>query len=81
MLPSKVATKIVQDNLPDGKIQAHIVYEQLYIFQVFTGDPDEAEFDPFYSVDAMTGEFGGFSIITDGDTDEILSLFKLAKGL
>ncbi len=81
MLSSKAATKIVLDNLPNGKIQANVVYEDLYIFQVFTDLPGEEEFDPFYSVDRKTGEFSDFSIITDGDTDEILSLFREAKGL
>ncbi len=81
MLSSKAATKVIRDNLPNGKIQAHIVYEDLYIFQVFTDNPGEEEFDPFYSVHRTTGEFRDFSIITDGDTTEIFSLFREAKGI
>ena len=73
------ATKRIQQELLGGKIQAHIDYNGLYVFQVFTTNPAEEEMDPFYSIDKKTGEFSDFSIITDGDPAEISRLFVVAK--
>jgi hypothetical protein len=79
MLSVQEAQKIVQKQLPDGKIQASISYGDLYIFQVFTEDPFEEEDDPFFSVHKRTGEFKDFSVLTDGNTAEIISLFTEAR--
>lgn len=79
MLDINEATKVIKKNIPDGKIQAMITYNDLYIFQVFTDRPFEEEMDPFYSVNQQTGEFRDFSIITDGDPAKVVSLFKAAK--
>lgn len=65
--------------IPDGKIQAQIEYEGLIIFQIFTDDPHEGQMDPFYSYDPKTGEFRDFSVLTDGNTSEIMDLFVQAK--
>lgn len=81
MLDVKEAIKIVNKNIPTGKIQSYIVYKNVYLFQVFTNVPGESEFDPFYSVDKETGEFRDFSIITDGNISEISTLFEKAKNL
>lgn len=79
MLSMQEAQKIVQKQLPDGNIQASISYGDLYIFQVFTEDPFEEEDDPFFSVHKQTGQLKDFSVLTDGDTSEIISLFTKAK--
>lgn len=79
MLQVKAAEEIVQKAIPQGKIQAVVVYGDLYLFQVFTDDPFEGDADPFYSVNRLTGEFRDFSIITDGDISEIVRLFTIAK--
>lgn len=73
------AIKIVQNSLPNGKIESAIEYKNLYLFQVFSYLPGEEEMDPFFSVNKETGEFSDFSIITDGDTEEIISLFEKEK--
>jgi hypothetical protein len=80
MLSVDQTTQIVKKFLPDGKIQAVIQYNGLHIFQVFTTDDFEEQWDPFYSVNPITSEFRDFSVITDGDTSEIMSLFIAAKG-
>jgi hypothetical protein len=79
MLDVKEATKVVNDSLPGWKIDAIVDYNNLYLFRVFSDRPFEEEMDPFFSVDKETGEFSDFSIITDGNTSEILSLFQKAK--
>ena len=46
-------------------------------------DPIEGDLDPFYSVNALTGECRDFSIITDIDMDvyfDLLERKNLVKG-
>jgi len=76
MLDLKTATNVVIKNLPNGTIQCSVEYKDMYLFQVFGDDPGEEEVDPFYSVNKETGEFKEFSILTDGDIGEVVSLFK-----
>lgn len=73
------ATEIVNQQLPGWDIQAVVEYQNLFLFQVFSQEPEEEEMDPFFSVNKETGEFRDFSIITDGDTAEIARLFLAAK--
>ncbi len=75
MLSLNDAIKIVNKNIPQGNIQAAIIYDDVYVFQVFTDDEFEGQMDPFYSVSIKTGEFRDFSIITDGDTSKLVNLF------
>lgn len=79
MLSVLDATNIVRKVYPDGIIQKVISYKNLYLFMIFNNRPFEEEMDPFYSVNKNTGVFNEFSILTDGDTDEILYLFEQAK--
>lgn len=51
-------------------------YKEKYIFVIFTDDPDEGIFDPFYSVDKETGEFSDYSIFEDGNPNDIMKKFK-----
>lgn len=69
------AIKIVKKNIPTGTIDAWVRYHDLYLFRVFIDNGFEKGMDPFYSVNVNTGEFRDFSILTDGDTGEILNLF------
>lgn len=79
MLSIDEATKVVKTNHPSGKIQSHVEYRNLYLFMVFNNRPGEEEFDPFFSVNKETGKFEDFSVITDGDISEIMTLFAEAK--
>lgn len=79
MLNVKEAADIIRNRLVGGKIQAVIKYQNLFIFQVFSDRPGEEEMDPFFSVDLKTGELLEFSILTDGDIDEITDLFLESK--
>lgn len=74
MLNIQDAILVINKNIPNGKIQKSVVYHGLYLFQVFTDDPFEGELDPFYTVDMKTGEFRDFSILTDGDQEELAML-------
>lgn len=76
---TQAAIDIAKKALPNGKIQKYIEYNGLFVFQIFTDDPGEEEYDPFYSVNKETGEFREFSIITDGNIKKIVDLFEEAK--
>lgn len=76
MLNINQAKIIVKKNIPEGKIQAVVMYKDLYVFQVFLDDELEGQMDPYYSVNIKTGEFRDFSIITDGDISELTELFS-----
>lgn len=58
--------------LPD--ILPPVQYQDLYIFRVFSADPDEGDFDPYYSVDWNTGELKPYSMMR-GDSLAIGRLF------
>lgn len=75
MFSREEATAIATREFPDGDIQRLIEYKDVYLFQIFSQRPDEEFMDPFYSVHTQTGEFREFSILTDGDTNEIIALF------
>lgn len=81
MLSVKQAVNMVKNNIPTGNIESMIIYNGLYVFKVFTDDELEGQMDPFYSVNMETGEFRDFSIITDGNTSEIVKLFNESKKL
>lgn len=75
MFNLKFAISIVAESLPGARIEKVVEYKNLYLFQVFVDLPGEEGFDPFFSVDKVTGEFRDFSIL-NGDTKAILELFK-----
>lgn len=79
MLDANAARKVVLAAIPDGRINAFVSYGDLFVFQVFTDDEMEGQFDPFFSVNKNTGEFRDFSILTDGDPAEISRLFMEAR--
>lgn len=79
MFNVKQAKNIVKKHLPDDNIESMIIYDGKYVFKVISDDELEGDMDPFYSVDIETGEFRDFSILTDGNTVEIVELFNKAK--
>lgn len=74
------AEGIVRQTFPEATIPSFISYKDVFVFMVFFSDPDEGILDPFYSVDKTTGEVAEFSVLTDGDFDEIQDLFIIAQG-
>lgn len=74
------AERIIKQEFPEATIPSFISYGNVFVFMVFSSDPDEGIFDPFYSVDKTTGEVAEFSVFTDGDFDDIQDLFIIAQG-
>jgi hypothetical protein len=80
MLSELEATTIVRKAFPDSRIEPPIDYRGVYLFMVFNDDdPLEGDQDPFFSVEQSTGELRDFSIITDGDPQEITNLFLIRQ--
>jgi hypothetical protein len=75
MLTDTQALAVLQKAFPDAKVEPFIPYHGLLLFKVFEPDPEEGEFDPFYSVDPQNGEIKEFSILTDGNIEEINNIF------
>lgn len=57
-----------------ASIKAWTEYHDLFLFRVEHPDPLEKDWDPFFSVDPVTEEVRDFSVITDGDLEEISKL-------
>lgn len=79
MLSLMEAEKVVSKNFPTGKIQKVVEYKELFVFLIFSDEFLEGEMDPYYSVNRETGKFEEFSLITDGDMNELTSLFLNAE--
>lgn len=79
-MPSRAeAISIAKKAIPGARIEGVVEYKGLYLLQIFEDRPGEEDMDPYYSVNRSTGEFRDFSIITDGDPNEIAALFIKAK--
>lgn len=76
MLSIDKAKKVILKNIPNGKIKKCVVYKNLFVFQVFTDDLLEGNYDPFYSVDRNTAKFDGFKLFEPGVFDEVMDLFE-----
>jgi hypothetical protein len=80
MLSELEATSIVRNTFPTSRVEPPIAYRGVYLFMVFNDDdPLEGDQDPFFSVEQSTGELRDFSIITDGDPNEITNLFLIRQ--
>lgn len=74
MLTEAQAQALVEKALPGVPIKAWAQYGDLYLFRVQYPDLEEADFDPFFSVDTKTSEVKDFSVITDGNISDIAAL-------
>lgn len=80
MLDKQQARSIFEDNFPDDKVEAMVRYGDLYLVRVSRAEAAERDYDPFFSIDVLTGQIEDFSIITDGDINEIAKLFLAERG-
>lgn len=66
MLSKEEASAKLLELLPQRTIEKVVEFGDLYIIQAFHPDPQEGQYDPFFSVNKETGEARDFSWITDG---------------
>lgn len=79
MLNQKQAMMLVEKEYPGTRAEVCVNYRELYLVRVKHADPDEANYDPFFSVDPSTGSVKEFSILTDGNPIEISKLFNTSE--
>jgi hypothetical protein len=79
MVDIKAAVVIITNAFPDDTPLFAIEYNNLYVFRLKRSAPFEEDFDPFCSVDIETGAFSDFSILADGNLEEILTRFETQK--
>lgn len=76
MLDVQAAIDVVLKERPFGVIKTWISYKDDYVFVVYDKRSVDSFFDPYVAVDKNTGIFREFSIYTDGDTAELVNLFR-----
>lgn len=59
---------------PEASIQTWTVYHNQYLFRVKHPNVEEENWDPFFSVDMSNGEAREFSVLTDGNLNDIMNL-------
>lgn len=81
MLNLEQAKNLINKTFTNTKIQKFIEHNELFIFMVLVEDPDEQEYDPFYSVDKITGKIEDYSILDGKYSKEVIEKFtKLMEG-
>lgn len=81
MLNANEARALVEKAYPGAITQDCFVYNDIFLVRVQHPDSDEGDYDPYMSVDPMTGIVKEFSIITDGDPAAILEAFQNRGGV
>jgi hypothetical protein len=74
MLSRLEAQAQLQSVYSTAVIKAWTQYHDLYLFRVEHPSIAERDWDPFFSVDPITGEVRDFSVLTDAKPDEISKL-------
>lgn len=67
--------KLLFERAEIASVEGVIRYRDVYLFRVRFTDGDEAQYDPFFSVNVIGGEVKDFSVFRDGDLREITYLF------
>jgi hypothetical protein len=74
MLTKEQAYAQLKVTLPGATIKACAPFQEFYLFRVEHPSVLEKDYDPFFSVDILTGEVRDFSVLTDMTADEFLAL-------
>jgi hypothetical protein len=77
MINSEQAKQSVREAIPGAKVEACVPYRGGFLARVKFPFGEEANYDPFFMVNAHTGEVQEFSIMSDGDPLEIEKAFGL----
>lgn len=75
MLSVDEAKREVEDAV-DCAVEACVPYKGGFLARVKLNSVEEANYDPFFMVNANTGEIQEFSVMTDGDPLEIAAAFE-----
>jgi hypothetical protein len=75
MISATQAATQVSKAIPGCTVMKCVPYKGGYLARVEMPSAEEKHFDPFFIVNANTGEVQEFSIVTDGDPLEIAAAF------
>lgn len=73
------AKELVEKKNPGTKAVESFRYNSLILVRVEHPSADEANYDPFYSVDPESGAVNEFSVLTDGDPMAIAQAYEKSK--
>lgn len=76
MLDATQAQACLADAFPELQVEDWILYKDVYLFRTSLPNSDEGDYDPFFSVDTVSGWVEDFSIMHDGDISEIMKAFS-----
>lgn len=65
------AKNLVELKYPSVKSVDCFKYKTLFLVRVKHDSEDEADYDPFFSVDPISGDVQEFSVTTDADPTEL----------
>lgn len=68
------AVSLIKKETKGYDVRGPVNYQGNFLFQVFTGAPNESGFDPYFMMNSDTGEVRDFSVLTDGNLTEIARL-------
>ena len=74
MLSKSQAQAELEAFYPDATIKSWTTYLDFYLFRVEHPNELEKDWDPFFSVDNVTGEVRDFSVLTDIKPSEFAEL-------
>jgi hypothetical protein len=74
MLSKAEAQKRVEQTFLGAKVKAWTRFKEIFLFRVEWPMPLEEDWDPFVSVDVLTGDVRDFSVVTDLTSEEFSAL-------
>lgn len=76
MITVDEAKREIETAIPGTRVEACVPYKGGYLARAILPSPEETNWDPFFIVNANTGEIQEFSIMTDGDPLEVAEAFE-----
>lgn len=76
MLSVDDAKNEVESAIKGATVEACVPYKGGFLARVKLPSAEEANYDPFFMVNAHTGEVQEFSVMTDGDPLEVAAAFE-----
>lgn len=80
-LSAEDAKREIETAIKGIKVEACVPYKGGYLARTVLPSVEEANWDPFFIVNANTGEIQEFSVMTDGDPLEIAKAFEEGGGM
>lgn len=76
MLQPNQVKELFEREVSEFLVEKIVPYEDIYVFRLAHRDGTPMEYDPFFSYDPLTEEFSDYSVLDDGNTEEIARLFS-----